>query len=140
MPLAEKQVEEYRKKLRDREYMEKAVSGIAERFSTGCVMAERSCTAELRSVRLEINDTEEKERVKNTLIDLNDHLFERIEWLTDRDVKGAELTEEIKRTEAAIKVSEQIIKNADLIHRAALSVARFGGKIKLPTIIEDKPK
>jgi hypothetical protein len=88
----------------------------------------------------EINNTEEKEMAKNKLLDLNDHLFERIEWLTDQDVKGNELTEEIKRTEAVVKVSEQIIKNADLIHRATLSVAKFGGKIKLSTMIEDKPK
>jgi predicted transcriptional regulator len=77
---------------------------------------------------------------KNSLYDLNDHLFERIEWLTDRDnVKGEDLAEELKRTEAVIKVSEQIIKNADLIHRATLAAAKFGGKIKLPAMIEGKP-
>jgi hypothetical protein len=96
--------------------------------------------AELPRAEPEIDNTEEKEMAKNRLLDLNDHLFERIEWLTDRDVKGEELTEEIKRTETVIKVSEQIIKNAALIHRATLSVARFGGKIKLPPMIEDRSK
>jgi uncharacterized protein YfeS len=114
--------------------MEMAISGIAEKLSTGCAMAE------LPDAEPEINNMEEKKMAKNKLIDLNDHLFERIEWLTDRDVKGDELTEEIKRTEVVVKVSEQIIKNADLIQRATLAAAKFGGKIKLPAMIEDKSK
>jgi hypothetical protein len=75
---------------------------------------------------------------KNSLYDLADHLFERIEWLTDRDVRGNELTEEIRRTETVVKVSEQIIKNVDLIHRATLSVAEYGSKMTLPIIIGNK--
>jgi hypothetical protein len=75
---------------------------------------------------------------KSKLIDLNDHLFERIEWLTDRDVKGDELTEEIKRTEAVVKVSEQIIKNANLIHNVLVSATKYGSKIKTSVLIENK--
>jgi hypothetical protein len=76
--------------------MEKAITGIAERFLTG--YAEQVTTPYMVKpyAEPEINNTEEKEMVKNSLYDLNDHLFERIEWLTDRDVKGEELTEEIK--------------------------------------------
>jgi hypothetical protein len=134
MSLTEKQIEGYRKKLGDSEYMERAIDGIAEKLSTGYAMVE------LPYAETEINNVEEKEMAKNKLIDLNDHLFERIEWLTDQDIKGAELTEEIKRTEMVIKVSEQIIKNADLVHRATLAVAKYGSKITLPAMIEDKPK
>jgi hypothetical protein len=37
--------------------------------------------------------------MKNKLSDLNDHLFEAIEWLSDRDVKGEDLKQEIARDE-----------------------------------------
>jgi hypothetical protein len=95
---------------------------------------------ELPSAEPETNNTEEKEIVKNKWQDLNDHLFEQLEWLTDRDIKGGELTEEIKRAQMVVKVSDQILKGFDLYHRASSSVAKFGGKMKLPMMIEDKDK
>jgi hypothetical protein len=134
MPLTEKQIEEYRKKLRNSEYMEKAISGIAEKFLTGYVMG-KPIPAEP-----EINNTEGKEMAKNSLYDLNDHLFERIEWLTDRDVKGEELLEEIKRTEAVVKVSTQILNNANLLLKAKTVAENASGKMKMPAMIEDKTK
>jgi hypothetical protein len=133
--MTEKKIEEYRKKLKDNEYMEMAISGIAEKLSTGCVMA-----VELPYTEPEINNTEEKEMAKNKWQDLNDHLFEQLEWLTDRDVKGEELTEEIKRAQMVVKVSDQILKGFDLYHRASSSVTKFNGKMKLPMMIEDKDK
>jgi hypothetical protein len=133
MSLTEKQIEEYRKKLRDSEYMEKAVNGIAENFLAGTQLIK------LSYAQPEINNTEGKEMAKNSLYDLNDHLFERIEWLTDRDVKGEELLEEIKRTEAVVKVSEQLINNATLLLKAK-RVAGSDGRMKMPAMIEDKTK
>jgi hypothetical protein len=132
--LTEKQVAEYRKKLKDKKYIEKAISGIAEKFLAGDAAARLPCAEP------EINNTEEKEMARNKWQDLNDHLFEQIEWLTDRSIKGEELTEEIKRTESVVKISEQILKSFDLYHKAALSVAEYGGKLKLPAMIEDKSR
>jgi hypothetical protein len=77
---------------------------------------------------------------KNSMYDLADHLFERIEWLGDRDVKGEELVEEIKRTEAMVKASMQIVNIANTITRAKAMVDNAHGEIKLPTMLEDKTK
>jgi hypothetical protein len=132
MPLTEKQIEEYRGKLRDSKYMERAINGVAERFLTEPVM-EKISFAEP-----EINNAEEKEMAKNGMRDLNDHLFERIEWLSDRDVKGEELSEEIRRTEAVVKAADQINKNMSLMVKAKAMVESTGGKMKLPAMLEDK--
>ena len=75
---------------------------------------------------------------KSSLYDLNDHLFESIEWLSDRDIKGAELTEEIKRSEAITKVAVQIIGNANLLLRAEIAADSAMGKLKRPAMIEDR--
>jgi hypothetical protein len=133
MSLTAKQIEEYRKKLRDREYMEMAINGVAKKLSAGSAMV-------ISYAEPEINNTEGKEMAKDSLYDLNNHLFERIEWLMDRDIKGEELAEEIKRTEAVVKVSAQIINNANLLLRAKTIADSANGKIKMPTMIEDKLK
>jgi len=80
---------------------------------------------------------EERKMAKNSLNALNDHLMERIEWLTDRDVKGEELAEEIRRSEAVTKVAAQVIANANLILRAHVAKDNSNGKMHLP-MIEDK--
>ena len=77
--------------------------------------------------------------MKNKLSDLNDHLMAQIEWLTDRDVEGEKLTEEIRRSEAVSKVASQVIANANLILKAYVAVENSpSGKMKLPFMIEDK--
>ena len=52
--------------------------------------------------------------MKNTLGDLNNHLFAQLEKLGDEDLKGDELEAEIRRSEAMAKVGEQIIKTGEL--------------------------
>ena len=54
--------------------------------------------------------------VKNTLGDLNNHLFAQLEKLGDDDLKGDELEAEIRRSEAMAKVGEQIIKTEAMQH------------------------
>lgn len=51
--------------------------------------------------------------MKNTLGDLNNHLFAQLEKLSDDDLSGDELDTEIRRSEAMAKVSEQIIKTGE---------------------------
>jgi hypothetical protein len=114
--------------------MERAISGVAGKFLTGTQLVE------LPYVEPQINNTEEKEMAKNSLYDLNDHLFERIEWLTDQDVTGEKILEEIKRTEAVVKVSMQILNNANLLLKAKTVAENSSGKMKMPAMIEDKTK
>lgn len=78
--------------------------------------------------------------MKNKLIDLNNHLFEQIERLNDDDLSTDRIEQEIKRTDAIVSVSEQIISNANLALRAASLVAEYGGNYEtmLP-MIERKP-
>ena len=56
--------------------------------------------------------------MKNTLGDLNNHLFAQIERLGDEDLQGEALEQEIKRAEAVTKISGQIIANGSLLLKA----------------------
>lgn len=56
--------------------------------------------------------------MKNTLGDLNNHLFAEIERLGDEDLKGEDLKEEIERARAVSNVSTRIIENANLVLEA----------------------
>ncbi|WP_195238633.1 hypothetical protein [Romboutsia sp. 1001285H_161024_C4] len=53
--------------------------------------------------------------MKNTLGDLNNHLFAQLERLSDEDVKGEELKEEIERARTVSLVAKQIVENASLV-------------------------
>lgn len=56
--------------------------------------------------------------MQNKLTDLNNHLFAEMERLSDEDLKGEELANEISRAEAVCRVSQQIITNGALVLKA----------------------
>lgn len=56
--------------------------------------------------------------MRNTLGDLNNHLFAQLERLSDEDLKGNQLTEEIERAKAVTSVANQIISNGSLVLQA----------------------
>lgn len=66
--------------------------------------------------------------MKNTLGDLNDHLFAQMERLGDEDLKGDELKNECERSKAMTSVSRNIIDNASLALKA--EEMRFEGILK----------
>lgn len=53
--------------------------------------------------------------LKNTLGDLNNHLFAEMERLSDEELTGDALQEEITRAKAVQGISAQIIHNAKLV-------------------------
>lgn len=64
----------------------------------------------------DFNESKEVKRmaVKNTLGDLNNHLFAQLEKLGDEDLNGELMDAEIRRAEAMAKIGEQIIKTGEL--------------------------
>lgn len=74
--------------------------------------------------------------MKNRLLDLNNHLFSQLERLTEENLSSEQIEQEVKRSEAIVAVSEQIIRNSDLTLKAATLVANHGDRFRpmLPTI------
>ena len=53
--------------------------------------------------------------MKNTLIDLNNHLFAQLERLSDEELKGEALSEEIDRAKSIAVIAKTIIDNGSLV-------------------------
>lgn len=51
---------------------------------------------------------------KNTLEDLNNHLFGQLERLMDDDISTEQLEKEIMRSKAVTSVAEVIVRNGEL--------------------------
>lgn len=64
--------------------------------------------------------------MRNTLGDLNNHLFSQLEKLNDDELKGDELDAEIKRTEAMAKIGEQIIRTGELQFKVIQHMDEYG--------------
>ena len=77
--------------------------------------------------------------MKNTLVDLNNYLFEQIEKLNDGDLKGDKLKEEITRSKALTDISRTIIDNANTILSAKRLQADTLGRstVTIPKMLED---
>lgn len=56
--------------------------------------------------------------MRNTLVDLNNHLFEQLERLNDEELTDEQLEKELKRTDAMKDIATQIIANANIVLKA----------------------
>lgn len=60
---------------------------------------------------------------KSRLTDLNEHLFAQLERLSDEELKGEALVEEIERSRAVNSVAAKIVDNARLVLDAQKSIS-----------------
>lgn len=63
---------------------------------------------------------------RNTLTDLNNHLFVQLERLNDESIKDEELQKEISRAKAVTNIAAQIINNGSLVLKAQEFVHEYG--------------
>lgn len=76
--------------------------------------------------------------MRNTLGDLNNHLFATLERLNDEDIKGEDLQEEITRARAISDVASKIISNGSLILEAKKVQSEILGRenTEIPKMLE----
>lgn len=82
--------------------------------------------------------------MRNTLGDLNNHLFAQLERLGDEDLKGEKLQEEIMRAKAVTGLASQIIANGTLVLKGRQLQLEYGieddgagkGKTKIPPMLK----
>lgn len=77
--------------------------------------------------------------MKNKLADLNDHLFAQMERLSEEGMTAEQIETEVKRTEAIVDLSDQIVRNADLQLKAVTILANHGDRFK-PMLTMIAPK
>lgn len=79
--------------------------------------------------------------MKNTLTDLNNHLFESLERLMDEDMTEEQMQKEITRSRAVTAVAETIIQNGELALKTMKHMDEYGIDVQkkaLPPMLEAK--
>ena len=75
--------------------------------------------------------------MRNTLGDLNNHLFAQLERLGEEDLTSEELAQEMNRAKAISDVASQIIANGSLVLKAqSMMDNRLDAEAKLPKMLE----
>jgi hypothetical protein len=75
--------------------------------------------------------------MKNALGDLNNHLFAQLERLSEEDLTGDKLLEEINRAKSITSVASQIIATGSLVLEAKKLIDdRMNADTNLPTMLE----
>jgi len=75
--------------------------------------------------------------MKNTMGDLNNHLFAQLERLNDESLTDEQLKKELERAKAVSSVASQIISNGFLVLKAVqMKDDKIGADTKLPRMLE----
>ena len=64
--------------------------------------------------------------MKNTLQDLNNHLFEQLERLNDEEMTDEQLDRELRRADGMTKIATQIIENGELAFKTMVHMDEYG--------------
>ena len=76
-------------------------------------------------------------KTRNTLGDLNNHLFMQLERLGDEDLSGDDLLKEIARSKAISDIAKNVIENANVVLQAQKHMAEYKGTDeKIPRMLE----
>lgn len=75
--------------------------------------------------------------MRNTLGDLNNHLFAQLERLSDENLTGEKLVEEMHRAKSVTSVASSIISNGSLVLEAQkLADDYMNADNKMPKMLE----
>ena len=74
--------------------------------------------------------------MKNKLSNLKDHLFAQMDRLSDEDLKGDALIEEIERAKAVTAVAKEIIGNGRLVLDAKVKVGDLIRQEDVPAMLK----
>ena len=72
---------------------------------------------------------------KNSLADLNNHLFEQLERLNDEDLTDDQLEKELKRADSMAKIAERISANADIAFKTMRYLKEYGEAPAVPDML-----
>ena len=80
---------------------------------------------------------EKKNKIRNTLGDLNNFLFAQLERLDNEELEGDELLKEIARSKAVSDVAGKVIENANIVLQAQKHMDEFKGTdTTMPRMLE----
>lgn len=75
---------------------------------------------------------------RNTLGDLNNHLFTQLERLNDDDLQGEKLSNEIDRSKAISDIAKNVIENGKLVLEAQkFKDDKWNADAELPEMLSD---
>jgi benzoyl-CoA reductase/2-hydroxyglutaryl-CoA dehydratase subunit BcrC/BadD/HgdB len=81
-------------------------------------------------------DCRKDEGMRNTLRDLNNHLFAQLERLTEEGISDEQLEKEMNRSREVTRLASQIISNGQLVLKAKQFVDDQMGQEELPKMLE----
>ena len=86
-----------------------------------------------------VNSSKRRTKMKNTLADLNNHLFEAIERLNDEEITGEDLSMEIKRGQIIAQLGITAVKNVDVYLKGIKMKHTLGmTDDEMPVMLENK--